>query len=200
MREIEFKDCVKGALWVEIWRQNELFCRVPRFFARALKKAGALSKMGEDFPAFFLSEEKKMATSYAVYLLSMRSLFIVELQERLKEKGFSIVAIDEAIHYCQKIGALSDRTRLISMIKKMQDRGKSCAYIRAYIHQFSLDPSMVEELIQEYATDPKQTIGALIHKRKDKAFSSDIKVRQKEIQFLLRRGFRLEDILSVIRK
>lgn len=198
--EIECGESVRIRGWYDLSVQGEPFQCIPASFYKALKKEGAFSLSVELFMPLFKQVEIKCAKAYAIYLLSRRSFFTNELRKKLEDRSFSSHAVDLATAACKEMGALSDEDRLNTLVKKMLQKGKAPAFIKGYLKRYQLDSDLVEQMLCQSGYDAKEAILALIKKRGSKAFSNDPIQKKKEIHFLLRRGFSLEDILSALSK
>lgn len=152
----------------------------------------------QEFKARFLEKEPGYAKVCALQTLSRRSCFEVELKARLIDKGFCQGSVAEAIDYAKHIGALCDETRLRSVIEKLIGQGKGKRMILAYLARYHFDPQAVAECLQGLSFNPREEIARLLQKKIRNLSLQDPVQRRKMVLFLQRKGFGLDDILSVI--
>ena len=198
MSEIKIQWSVNDPAVLEIYLQDILWKSVSKVLFSNMLRGISLNLSEMEFKRVFFEKEEKLALHYSLQLLSKRSLFISELKGKLQSKGFSSKAIDAAISYCQKIGALSEDRKLKYLVEKAVEKGKGEMFIRAYLRKYQIEESRIDECFAELSIDPKVAIRKLLEKKLKKYSMKDPLQKKKMIHFLQRRGFQLEDIFSAI--
>ena len=198
MSEIRMQWSVNDPAVIEIYLNDSLWKSVSKsLFANMLRGISSGLSEGE-FKRVFFEKEEKLALHYSLQLLSKRSLFISELKLKLQTKGFSFKAIEAAISYCNKIGALSEDRKLKYLIEKAVEKGKGEMFIRAMLRKYQIEEGKIDECFAELALDPKVAIAKLLQKKLKKYSMKNPLEKKKIITFLQRRGFQLDDIFSAI--
>ncbi|NDE82591.1 MAG: regulatory protein RecX [Chlamydiia bacterium] len=176
-----------------IWRvvHKSLYQKILRDFLQRLSF--------EEFKEQFNLKESGYARACALDLLSKRCCFTIEVKEALLKKGFSIDSVGEAISYAQKMGFLSDKTRLSFVMEKLIRKGKGKHLIIAHLSKYQFDRQTIEEALQSLSFEPREEIERLIEKKIGNGSLDDPNKKSKIILFLQRKGFALEEILDVIR-
>ncbi|MCX6990610.1 MAG: regulatory protein RecX [Chlamydiae bacterium] len=198
MSEIKVQWSINDPSVLEIHLQDILWRSVSKSLFSSMLRGISLEISEGEFKRIFSENEQKIALNYTLQLLSKRSLFISELKLKLQSKGFSSKAIDAAISYSQKIGALSEDRKLKYLVEKAAEKGKGEMFIRAMLRKYQIEESKIDECFAELSLDPKVAIGKLLEKKLKKYSMKDTLQKKKMIHFLQRRGFQLDDIFSVI--
>lgn len=132
--------------------------------------------------------EIKRLKSAAYYKLSKKRYFSSELRQDLLKLGFSHGAVDSIL---LEIGTyINDEEGIESLVRRGIRTGKGPQWIRYKLQEKGVDlPQNLEEYYPEEVR--KTTILALINKNK--------KEKRKVIASLVRKGFSLDEIISVYR-
>lgn len=167
---------VDGDLWKEVYKN--LFIRQLGSLSRCISL--------EDLEAKFSLIEEKVAKAESLRLLSAKSRFSRELEEKLSAKGLSDKAIQKAIAECQRLGYLNDREESERLAQKLQRKGYGASLIAAKMK------AKGGACKKEMLGDPAPIIRKLYEK---KLRSSS---KEKAIASLLRRGFDYATIVDAL--
>ena len=98
------------------------------------------------------------------------------------------------------IGYINDAEYVRSFIDSRKEK-KSKKEIYAALKQKGVDSDIIEQVLEEMdygEEDSRQAIEALMRKRNYNPDSADLKEKQKLMGYLMRKGFRYEDVNSVL--
>lgn len=176
---------------IELFLDGELWKEVnKRLFFKYLKEFR--SNLNE---LKFYEIEHKVAKEAALGLLARRSYLSAELSRKLREKGFSEDAVRSAVDFCQEKGYLDDLDRCLRFIENEERKGKGSKAILFALTRKGV--SVSHKMVEQIRSREKQTLKKWWQKqsRKVEGFSGE-----KRIAFLLRRGFSMEAILSMVER
>lgn len=142
----------------------------------------------------------KRAKLRAMHLLSDMGRTESQLRTKLKQGGYPDEAIEEAIRYVKSFGYINDAEYVRSFIDSRKEK-KSKKEIYAALKQKGVDSDIIEQVFEEMdygEEDSRQAIEALMRKRNYNPDSADLKEKQKLMGYLMRKGFRYEDVNSVL--
>ena len=141
----------------------------------------------------------KRARKRAMFLLEKMDRTESQLRNKLRQGFYGEDLIDDAIAYVKKYHYIDDNRYAQTYVRYQEER-KSKRQIKMDLMQKGVDREIIEQAIEaEYEPESEQElILKWIEKRKYKIGESDIKEKQKMYQFLMRKGFRSEDILHVL--
>ncbi len=180
----------EGSLWKK--SHKSILSKVDRSFYQ-------LTSLQEAEVAFFVIEEKA-AKEIAIKSLSLKSLFSSELEDKLLKKGFSLEAVEKALDFCRKMGALDDKT--LAERKVLGDLSKGRGVSLAFYKLKKLVNRDVI-LLELENTDrlEKESIVRYLKKKKIDQYSESFtrEVQAKVFSSLLRRGFKKENIHAVFK-
>lgn len=162
-----------------------------------------LKLQGQSLPelkAFLAEQEYRGAKRYVLRKLSMRSLCSQELERALKDKMVSAATIDKVLNEFRSMGYLDDQRWLESFVHSCQTQKKSTREIIEKLRRKGLNETEASEAVATAAKPEieQQNLQRLLTSRYGRRDLSDRKERQKVISSLLRKGYRLNDILAVI--
>ena len=142
----------------------------------------------------------KEAKLKALSLLNYMDRTESQLRQKLKEKSFSDEAIEQAIEYVKSFGYINDVGYAERYIMGKQG-AKSRREIYASLGQKGIRREVVEQAM-ENCYDSEDELTAIRHLCEKKHFlveqATDVEKR-KMYQYLLRKGFRNDDICKVLR-
>ena len=142
----------------------------------------------------------KRAKLRAMHLLSDMGRTESQLRTKLKQGGYPDEAVEEAIRYVKSFGYINDAEYVRSFIDSRKEK-KSKKEIYAALKQKGVDSDIIEQVFEEMdygEEDSRQAIEALMRKRNYNPDSADLKEKQKLMGYLMRKGFRYEDVNSVL--
>lgn len=142
----------------------------------------------------------KRAKLRAMHLLSDMGRTESQLRTKLKQGGYPDEAVEEAIRYVKSFGYINDAEYVRSFIDSRKEK-KSKKEIYAALKQKGVDSDIIEQVFEEMdygEEDSRQAIEALMRKRNYNPDSADLKEKQKLMGYLMRKGFRYDDVNSVL--
>lgn len=141
----------------------------------------------------------KRAIKRAMHLLEKMDRTEYKLREKLKENGYPDECIDIAIDYVSSYHYLDDYRYAETFIRIYQEK-YSKQQLKQKLFQRGVPREIIDETLDSYyEMDEKNQIKKLMEKRRYSPTEASEKEQQKMYQFLLRRGFKNSDILSLIR-
>ncbi len=144
-------------------------------------------------------ELEKKAKLRAMRLLERMDRTETQLRRKLKEDQYPEDAIDAAIQYVASFGYLNDEKYARRFVENRQ-RVKSKREIQASLIQKGVSKDLIAQALEDgyEDTDESAAIQRLVEKRHfDAQTATDIE-KKKMQDYLLRKGFRYEDISKVL--
>lgn len=133
----------------------------------------------------------------AIYYLTFRDRSRKELEDKLKEKGYDASEIETAIQKLTDYGYINDERYVCTYIKS-QMKGKGKRRIIMELNGKGVDSELTQSVFSDVAYDETEAISDLLQRRYSNLdFEDDAQVRRM-YAFFARRGFRYEDIRSVV--
>ncbi|HAT6979005.1 TPA: recombination regulator RecX [Legionella pneumophila] len=135
----------------------------------------------------------------ALCLLSRREHCAMELCDKLKQKGFNLNDVQNALHECQRLGYQSDERYVESYIRARIHQGYGPLKIIQELKNKGVDPELIQSVLQEERdnwVDYALRAWEKKFKRQDDFSYSEM---QKQQRFLLYRGFD-RDVISKVFK
>ena len=135
----------------------------------------------------------------AMSLLKYQDRTKKELKERLMRAEFPEFITEGAVAYVESFGYINDDAYIRNFIDSRKDK-KSRREIYALLRQKGVDMNRVEEIMEEmYEEHSDQgAVRELLRKKHWDFACTDPKEKQKIYGYLVRKGFRYEDIRQVI--
>lgn len=142
----------------------------------------------------------KSATEYAITYLSRYPKTEQEMTILLYTKGYSTEEIEHTMDVLKENNFINDEKFAESYLySEVIKRGKPVFLSRKKLEQRGIDPMIIEKFIEENEDDIREWI--------EKAIEKEIESYKKKgvegfdiIQKILRKGYRLQDIKTVIRR
>jgi regulatory protein len=144
-----------------------------------------------------LSEAKNAALIY----LAKRMLTGKELKDKLKNKGFSGGICDEAVRYFTEIGYINDfdyALRYATDAIKIKHYG-TLKIIRD-LRQKGIDTDIINNCISSLGDENLQSLRLIAEKKSSMLDLSDPKQKNKLVEYLMRRGYKFDEINTVLRE
>lgn len=139
------------------------------------------------------------AKKRALFLLESMDRTKHQLYDKLKQNGYPEICIEEAISYVEKYHYVDDFRYARTYIRYHQEK-KSRQRLKTDLMRKGVDKNTIEEALEEeFASDEQQKIRQLLEKRRYNYEECDVKERQRNYQFLMRRGFKSSDVLHVMK-
>lgn len=141
----------------------------------------------------------KRARKRAMFLLEKMDRTESQLRNKLRQGFYGEDLIDDAVAYVKKYHYIDDNRYAQTYVRYQKER-KSKRQIKMDLMQKGVNREIIEQAIEiEYGAESEQElIMKWVEKRKYKIGNSDVKEKQKMYQFLMRKGFRSEDILHIL--
>ncbi len=159
-----------------------------KLFVKHLRSLSSHTTMASLEEGFYALEEK-VAKALAIKWLSHKALFSEELSARLEKKAISKPVRDQVLIFCQHLGALRDAERLEMLVARAIEKGYGPLWIA---NKWKILQKDWESIFAKYMPQQEEAIRKLVRKRK----ATDSK--QKLIRFLQQRGYRRDQIYSVL--
>ena len=135
----------------------------------------------------------------AMSLLKYQDRTKKELKERLMRAEFPEFITEGAVAYVESFGYINDDAYIRNFIDSRNDK-KSRREIYALLRQKGVDMNRAEEIMEEMYEEhsDQEAIRELLRKKHWDFACTDPKEKQKIYGYLVRKGFRYEDIRQVI--
>lgn len=139
------------------------------------------------------------AKKYAMHLLEKMDCTEAQLREKLRQNLYQEDVIEEAIAYVKKFHYVDDLRYACNYVR-YRSQSKSRWQLTMELYRKGVPREYVEQaLLEEYMEDGESAkISQWIEKKHYDSGQADVKQKQKMYQFLLRKGFRSEDILRLL--
>lgn len=135
----------------------------------------------------------RSAMDSAVRLLSRRNHTALELEQKLRRRGFAPKTVASVIQECERLRYIDDKETGRCYFRELKRKGDGAARIRARMNQKGLSGEWVESVISEYTGDGEELEnGRKALKKKKPAFDREPdprKRKEKMYRFLYSRGF-----------
>lgn len=140
------------------------------------------------------------AYSYALRLLEIRFRGEGELQDRLREKEFTELAIAGVLEKLKRLKYVDDSRLLEGLIREYREFGLyGPVYIKQKLLQRKLPKSKIEKALKDFYPPEEELATARKFKHKQKIANAidDPKEKQRIMQRFLRRGFNVSIVFKV---
>lgn len=139
------------------------------------------------------------AKKRAMHLLEKMDRTETQLREKLRQNEYPECAIEEAIAYVKQYHYVDDFRYACNYIR-YRSQSKSKRILALELSRKGVSKEQIEQAMeQEYGgEDEAAKILKWIEKKHYDSQNADMKQKQKMYQFLLRRGFRSEDVLRLL--
>ena len=145
-------------------------------------------------------EELIRAKKRALYILTECDRTEKQLYEKLRKAGYSEEVIAETMKYVRSFGYLNDRKYAVRYIQYYRER-KSTVRLRYDLIKKGIPTDVVDAAFEEAGEwDERDQIREAAEKKMFKMDMEDPKTYGKVASFLARRGYRGDDITSVLRE
>lgn len=151
----------------------------------------------EELHGLIQASDRRRAGEKALYLLEHRSHSQKELADKIS-RVTSREAAEAAAAHMAEIGLVNDEEFARSLASELFNRkGCSAARVRQELLQKGIDRELAEQIVEESAPDPVETIMELIRKKYIRTLG-DEKGRRRCVAGLQRLGYRWDDIRSAL--
>ena len=167
-------------------------------------------EIGEEASAVFNNMALQRLTSEAdtmlVAPLRFKSVLLEQmdrteqqLREKLKQGGYPQACIDLALEYVKSFHYVDDYRYACTYINYRQDR-MSRYQLKVKLYGKGIPGELIDRALEEcYEGDEQEQIIRLLEKKKFDAQNSDPKEFTRVYQYLMRRGFRSNDVLRAMK-
>lgn len=166
-----------------------------------IKEGAALTE--EVYAELFYEVVGKRAKKRALHLLEKMDRTEKGLYDKLRESEYPTELIEEAIDYVKRYHYVDDMRYAKNYISYHQE-GRSRARIRQELVRKGISKDMIEAAMEESYADSDENqelvmITKLLEKKGYDPSSDDLKQKQKIYGYLMRKGFRSDDILRAMK-
>ena len=148
-----------------------------------------------------LSSEHRRAKIKALKLLERMDRTEAQLREKLLQAEFAPELVEEAVAYVKSYGYLDDERYVRNYIEYRKDQKSRRQLTQELQFKKGVSPELIQKVYEELEpSDEKCMIRRHLEKKHYRPSESDEKQKQKLIAPLARKGFRIGDILSVMRE
>lgn len=124
-----------------------------------------------------------------------------QLREKLLKAEFEPEVVEQAIAYVYSYGYLDDERYVRNYIEYRKEQKSRRQLEQELRFRKGVSPELIQKVYENLEpSDEKALIRRQLEKKHYHPLESDEKKEQKIIAFLLRKGFRMGDILSVIKE
>lgn len=145
-------------------------------------------------------DETKKAIAAALNLIAYRARAAGELATKLRERGFSPEAIENAVARMQELGYLDDRDFADRWVESRQTyRPRSVRMLKQELRQKGVDQEIIESTLDEAGVDEFSDALSLATKRVSSLHDLEPQVRDRRLSgYLARRGYGYDIIRRVL--
>ena len=141
----------------------------------------------------------KRAKRRTMHLLEQMDRTEQQLREKLKQGGYPQACIDLALEYVKSFHYVDDYRYACTYINYRQDR-MSRYQLKVKLYGKGVPGELIDRALEEcYEGDEQDQIIRLLEKKKFDAQNSDQKEFTRVYQYLMRRGFRSNDVLRAMK-
>lgn len=140
----------------------------------------------------------KRAIKRAMHLLERQERTEKQLRDKLQQNGYPDICIEQAIAYVKSYHYVDDY-RYASVYIRYHQEKESRQKLTQKLMMRGIDREIISQVMEEeFMADEQAQIKALLMKRKFSFEKADEKERRKTAQFLMRKGFKMHDVLCVM--
>ena len=136
----------------------------------------------------------KRAKRRAMHLLEKMDRTEKQLRDKLREGGYPQDVTEDAVAYVKSYHYIDDERYARNFVRCQQEK-KSVLQMKMDLLKKGIASDLIETALEEEAeTSPEELIEKLLRKRNYDPNTADLKERQRVYQFLMRKGFRSDEI------
>lgn len=129
----------------------------------------------------------------AINYVSFKDRTVKEIQDKLREKGYSSYDIEKAVEKLRYYGYLNDSNYALSYIRSNMNK-KGMKRINMELLQKGIDRSTITDISEDVEIDEVSIIGQMIERRYGDIDFENEKEKRRIFNFFIRRGFCYENI------
>lgn len=154
---------------------------------------------GEVYEDILNTVVRKRAKARALHLLNCMGRTESQLRTKLEQGGYTEAIVEDAIAYVKSFGYLNDWEYARSFIEGRKQR-KSRRELLGGLLQRGIAKEEAERALEEYydQEDSETAIEALLRKKKFEPENADYIQKQKMGGYLMRKGFKYEEIRQIL--
>lgn len=158
------------------------------------------SKLNEEQYQQILTEIiGKRATKYAMHLLERQERTEKQLRDKLTQQEYPAMCIEQAIEYVKSYHYVDDYRYACTYVRYHQEK-ESRQKLQLKLAMRGVNREVIRQALEEeYVSDESVRIEELLRKRHFNAETADETEYRKTVQFLMRKGFRSQDIYKVVK-
>lgn len=142
----------------------------------------------------------KRAIKRAMHLLERQEKTEHQLREKLLQNAYPTEAVEDAISYLKRYHYLDDERYARTFIRYHQEK-RSKMRLKTDLMRRGVTKEVIELCLEEeFDSDEQEKIRELMEKKRFLADTADDAQFRKMYQFLMRRGFKSQDILRAMKK
>lgn len=184
---------------VEICLDEKCYFQLYKSEARKLSLEEGMELSDEQYQSILSDILIKRAIRRAMHLLERQERTEYQLREKLRQNTYPSEAIEAAVSYVKRYHYLDDERYARVFVRYHQDK-RSRMRLRMDLLQRGISKDSIEVALEtEFCYDEKAQIQELLEKKNYIPEKADANQFRKLYQFLLRRGFKSSDILSVMK-
>lgn len=192
----EYKKAEKGRAQIVLNGRISFWLYEKEAESLSLREGGVLSE--EQYGHILHGVIGKRAVRRAMHLLERQERTERQLRDALLRNKYPREAIEDAVEYVKQYRYLDDERYALAYIRMHQDK-KGRFRLANDLERRGVPKDIIERCMEEeYASDDREKIAALLEKKHYSPDAADEKERRRMYQFLARRGFCSSDILAAI--
>lgn len=141
----------------------------------------------------------KRATKRAMHLLEQQERTEKQLRDKLQQNGYPIRCIEQAMEYVKSYHYVDDYRYAATYIRYHQEKESRQKLTQKLMMRGISREIIAQALEEEFVADECMQIRELLRKRGFDLETADEAMRRKTAQFLMRKGFKTNDIFRVMR-
>ena len=147
------------------------------------------------------SSQLRKAKIKALKILERMDRTEAQLREKLLQTEFSPELVEEAVAYVRSFGYIDDERYVRNYIEYRSSQKSRRQLEQELQFRKGVSPELIQKVYEELEpADEKIIIRRFLEKKKFAGTATEEKVRQRLLAGLLRKGFRMGDILSVMKE
>lgn len=145
----------------------------------------------------------KRAKERALYILERSDKTKKQLTDKLAGGCYPPAIIDKVTAFLEGYGYIDDESLAKNYIKMYSDT-KSLKVIEIKLMQKGIERSIIKNALEEFETEncynPMPLIEDIVKRKRFDYINADYKERNKIVSHLLRKGFKYEDVIEVLKR
>lgn len=137
----------------------------------------------------------KRAKLRALHLLETMSRTESQLRQKLVQTGYPEEIVDAAVQYVKSFGYINDEMYIRNFIDSRREK-KSRREIVSLLYGKGIDSDEIDRIVSEVYEEhsDKEAVLSIIRKKRWESEPADEKEKTKRYSYLVRKGFRYDDI------